>query len=215
MYCKILAVTKLFLNFICKAKKQNKFLFFALHYLQDLFNEGLEIWLVALVCASAFCNQINFLKLFTCTFKAVDMMTMIIQSSNCFCDADESFNLLLTICHSFILLVLTVGAGKEGTCPKPWKGLTGFCDKMGDECGMDYHCSENEKCCFSGCQRMCVNTTEAHQNGASKPGQCPKPWLGQEGLCDRRGDMCQKDVDCKGSQICCFNGCQNDCVNPG
>ena len=107
------------------------------------------------------------------------------------------------------------GAGKEGTCPKPWKGLTGFCDKMGDQCGMDYHCGENEKCCFSGCQRMCVNTTEAHKKRRTKPGQCPKPWLGHEGLCDRRGDMCLEDVDCKGSQICCLNGCQNDCVNPG
>ena len=62
---------------------------------------------------------------------------------------------------------------------------------------------------------MCVNTTEAHQKAETKPGQCPKPWLGEEGLCDRRGDMCQKDFDCKGSQICCFNGCQKDCVNPG
>ncbi|KAJ7381019.1 hypothetical protein OS493_004614 [Desmophyllum pertusum] len=108
------------------------------------------------------------------------------------------------------------GAGKKGTCPKPWKGLSGFCDKMGDECGMDFHCSnENEKCCFSGCQRICSNTTETNQKAETKPGQCPKPWLGEEGLCDRRGDMCQKDVDCKGSQICCFNGCQKDCVNPG
>ncbi|XP_078366590.1 uncharacterized protein LOC144650724 isoform X3 [Oculina patagonica] len=109
-----------------------------------------------------------------------------------------------------------VGAGKVGTCPKPWKGLTGFCDKMGDKCGMDFHCSnENEKCCYSGCQRLCVNTTEAHKKAETKPGQCPEPWLGKEGLCDRRGDMCEKDVDCEGSKICCFNGCQKDCVNSG
>ena len=132
---------------------------------------------------------------------------------NVFCYGDENIDKYL-IYH--YLLALTGGDGKEGTCPKPWKGTTGFCDKMGDECGMDYHCSgSNEKCCFSGCQRMCVNTTEIHQKVGTKPGQCPKPWLGQEGLCDRRGDMCVEDVDCKGSQICCFNGCQNDCVNPG
>ncbi len=87
---------------------------------------------------------------------------------------------------------------------------------MGDECGMDFHCSnENEKCCYSGCQRLCVNTTEAHKKAETKPGQCPEPWLGKEGLCDRRGDMCEKDVDCEGSKICCFNGCQKDCVNSG
>jgi len=107
------------------------------------------------------------------------------------------------------------GAGKEGTCPQPWKGKTGFCDKMGDECGMDYHCGETEKCCFSGCQRMCVNSTETHQREGTRPGKCPKPWLGQEGLCDRRSDMCLQDVDCKESEICCFNGCQNECVSPG
>ena len=122
--------------------------------------------------------------------------------------------------HAISLLIFAAGsrvdAGKAGTCPKPWKGLTGFCDKMGDECGMDFHCSnENEKCCYSGCQRLCVNTTEAHQKAETKPGQCPEPWLGKKGLCDRRGDMCEKDVDCRESQICCFNGCQKDCVNPG
>ena len=105
--------------------------------------------------------------------------------------------------------------GKEGTCPTPWKGLTGFCDKMGDECGMDFHCPGNQKCCFSGCQQICVNTSEVHKKADTKPGQCPKPWLGKEGLCDRRGDMCAKDTDCKGSELCCFNGCQKDCVNPG
>ncbi|XP_068725068.1 uncharacterized protein [Montipora capricornis] len=114
-----------------------------------------------------------------------------------------------------INLALENGDGKEGTCPEPWKGKTGFCDKMGDQCGMDYHCGETEKCCFSGCQRMCVNTTEAHQRARTRPGRCPKPWLGQEGLCDRRGDMCRRDVDCKGSELCCFNGCQKECVIPG
>ena len=49
----------------------------------------------------------------------------------------------------------------------------------------------------------------------AKPGKCPKPWKGQEGICDLRGDMCHQDSDCTGDERCCFNGCQNDCVSPG
>ena len=49
----------------------------------------------------------------------------------------------------------------------------------------------------------------------AKPGTCPKPWKGLEGICDRRGDMCLHDSDCDGDNRCCFNGCQNDCVSPG
>ena len=63
--------------------------------------------------------------------------------------------------------------GKEGTCPTPWKGLTGFCDKMGDECGMDFHCPGNQKCCFSGCQQMCVNTSEVHKKADTNLANVP------------------------------------------
>ena len=49
----------------------------------------------------------------------------------------------------------------------------------------------------------------------AKPGRCPKPWKGQDGICDYRGDMCRQDSDCTGDDRCCFNGCQNDCVAPG
>lgn len=49
----------------------------------------------------------------------------------------------------------------------------------------------------------------------AKSGKCPKPWKGQEGICDFRGDMCHQDSDCTGDERCCFNGCQNDCVSPG
>jgi len=49
----------------------------------------------------------------------------------------------------------------------------------------------------------------------AKPGTCPKPWKGYEGICDFRGDMCGHDSDCGGDDRCCFNGCQNDCVPAG
>ena len=45
--------------------------------------------------------------------------------------------------------------------------------------------------------------------------KCPKPWKGKGGICDRRGDMCTMNNDCQFGQICCHNGCQNDCVYPG
>lgn len=53
--------------------------------------------------------------------------------------------------------------GKEGICFMLWKGFMGFCDKMGDECGMDFYCFGNQKCCFSGCQQMCVNILEVYK----------------------------------------------------
>lgn len=51
----------------------------------------------------------------------------------------------------------------------------------------------------------------------SKAHVCPRPWKGQGGMCDRRADMCQSNADCEvlGGGKCCFNGCQNDCVQFG
>lgn len=46
-----------------------------------------------------------------------------------------------------------------------------------------------------------------------RPGVCPIPWKGLDGICNKRGDMCQRDVNCKNNLKCCFNGCQKDCVS--
>lgn len=50
---------------------------------------------------------------------------------------------------------------------------------------------------------------------AAKPGKCPKPWKGQNGICDRLGTTCRQDFHCRQDRKCCFNGCQNDCVPSG
>lgn len=49
-----------------------------------------------------------------------------------------------------------------------------------------------------------------------KPHICPAPWKGLNRICDRRGDSCTKNEDCRevGGK-CCFNGCQKDCVQFG
>ena len=99
---------------------------------------------------------------------------------------------------------------KVGRCPKPWKGLNGICDRRGDMCDNDDGCNVTAKCCFNGCQKDCIKPVPV-----SKPGNCPKPWKGEDGICDRRGDMCNVDIDCDKSEKCCFNGCQRDCVKPG
>lgn len=99
---------------------------------------------------------------------------------------------------------------KDGQCPKPWKGLDGICDRRGDMCSGDDDCSGLQRCCFNGCQKDCIEPVPL-----DKPGECPSPWKGKDGICDRRGDMCNVDVDCDTSEKCCFNGCQRDCVKPG
>ena len=96
-----------------------------------------------------------------------------------------------------------------GRCPKPWKGRDGVCDRRGDMCHDDNNCNETTKCCFNGCQKDCIEPIPVY-----KIGSCPKPWKGQDGICDRRGDMCSVDIDCEDSEKCCFNGCQRDCVKP-
>lgn len=95
-------------------------------------------------------------------------------------------------------------------CPKPWKGLNGICDRLGDMCADDKDCNGSSLCCFNGCQKGCIDPVPT-----GKPGKCPNPWKGQDGICDRRGDMCTVDIDCEASAKCCFNGCQHDCVKPG
>lgn len=48
-----------------------------------------------------------------------------------------------------------------------------------------------------------------------RPGFCPSPWKGFNGICDRRGSSCSIDSDCSvQTQKCCFNGCQMDCIDP-
>ena len=98
---------------------------------------------------------------------------------------------------------------KKGQCPKPWKGLTGRCDRKSNECSDDITCSGKAKCCYNGCQKDCIEPTPVE-----KPGTCPKPRKGQDGICDRRGDMCIEDLECGRAEKCCFNGCQRDCVKP-
>lgn len=64
----------------------------------------------------------------------------------------------------------------------------------------------------------CINLCVPHVDGVvpNKPHICPRPWKGLDGICDRRGDMCQNNADCgKDGEKCCFNGCQNDCVKFG
>lgn len=95
-------------------------------------------------------------------------------------------------------------------CPEPWKGLNGICDRRGDMCADDKDCNGSSLCCFNGCQKDCIDPVPT-----DKPGECPNPWKGQDGICDRRGDMCTVDIDCDASAKCCFNGCQRDCVKPG
>ena len=98
---------------------------------------------------------------------------------------------------------------KDDQCPKPWKGQNGTCDLRGNMCNDDSGCNGTAKCCFNGCQNDCVDPAPV-----TKEGLCPKPWKGQDGICDRRGDMCNVDIDCQESKKCCFNGCQRDCVKP-
>ena len=45
-----------------------------------------------------------------------------------------------------------------------------------------------------------------------KPGECPSPWKGLDGTCDRKGDECQLDNECEDTDKCCFNGCQKECT---
>ena len=82
-------------------------------------------------------------------------------------------------------------------------------------CDEDQQCPGQQKCCFNGCQNDCV-APSVFKVTVTKKDKCPKPWKGQDGFCDRRGDMCIKDKDCLRNAICCFNGCQNDCIQrPG
>ena len=38
------------------------------------------------------------------------------------------------------------------------------------------------------------------------------PSKGLDGICDFKGDECQRDNDCEKNDKCCFNGCQKDCA---
>ena len=101
---------------------------------------------------------------------------------------------------------------KPGLCPVPSFVNPEYCVDTRNKCDFDAQCSGTMKCCFTGCSKECVESPETPR--VPKPGKCPKPWKGKDGLCDRRGDMCQRDQDCLGSSKCCFNGCQKDCLKP-
>ena len=37
-------------------------------------------------------------------------------------------------------------------------------------------------------------------------------WKGLDGICDFKGDECQRHNDCEDDNKCCFNGCQKECA---
>ncbi|XP_020662660.3 waprin-Phi1 isoform X1 [Pogona vitticeps] len=102
----------------------------------------------------------------------------------------------------------TAATEKAGTCPGNTRGETksGNCT---EECQSDASCTENQKCCPTGCGMSCQVPDE-------KPGSCPSVMLGgipQLGICL---EMCQSDTQCKGTWKCCRNGCgKNICMEPG
>ncbi|XP_048580646.1 fibrillin-1 isoform X2 [Nematostella vectensis] len=103
---------------------------------------------------------------------------------------------------------------RSEACPAPWKGLDGICDRMGDQCKSDSECRPNQRCCFNGCQKQCIKPGEVVRPD-NRSEACPAPWKGLDGICDRMGDQCQSDSECRPNQQCCFNGCQKQCIKPG
>ncbi|EDO38468.1 predicted protein, partial [Nematostella vectensis] len=103
---------------------------------------------------------------------------------------------------------------RSADCPAPWKGLDGICDRMGDQCQSDIECRPNQQCCFNGCQKQCIKPGEVVRPD-NRSEACPAPWKGLDGICDRMGDQCKSDSECRPNQQCCFNGCQKQCIKPG
>lgn len=58
-------------------------------------------------------------------------------------------------------------------------------------CVDDKDCIGSFLCCFNGCQKDCIDFVLI-----DKLGECLNLWKGKDGICDRRGDMCNVDIDC-------------------
>ncbi|XP_063775521.1 antileukoproteinase-like isoform X2 [Pseudophryne corroboree] len=73
------------------------------------------------------------------------------------------------------------------------------------ECGSDWDCDGNQKCCSYLCRKQCRNPVE-------KPGSCPIPFTRCAGP-PPRGD-CTTDSQCGGTKKCCTPYCTQTCVEP-
>ncbi|KAJ7381020.1 hypothetical protein OS493_004615 [Desmophyllum pertusum] len=79
-----------------------------------------------------------------------------------------------------------------------------------NKCAMDVAACESQQ------YLRVVKPGECDGTVDDKPQICPRPWKGLDGICDRRGDMCQNNADCgTNGDKCCFNGCQKDCIKFG
>uniref|UniRef100_A0ABM5G4W2 Nigwaprin-a-like n=1 Tax=Pogona vitticeps TaxID=103695 RepID=A0ABM5G4W2_9SAUR len=83
-----------------------------------------------------------------------------------------------------------------GECPKPPD--VGICVHM---CESDDFCGPGERCCSTGCGRVCTKVVKASL------GECPKP-IG-DGACV---EMCENDDSCGPGERCCSNGCGHVCT---
>nr|XP_010976898.1 WAP four-disulfide core domain protein 3 isoform X5 [Camelus dromedarius] len=97
-------------------------------------------------------------------------------------------------------LAFWVAAGehvKEGECPPDKNPCKELC--QGDE-----SCPAGQKCCSTGCGRLC-------QGGIpeGRKGDCPR--VAQKQSCVKR---CVTDEMCPGVKKCCTFGCSRSCVIP-
>ncbi|XP_004469911.1 WAP four-disulfide core domain protein 3 isoform X2 [Dasypus novemcinctus] len=86
---------------------------------------------------------------------------------------------------------------KEGECPpdkNPCKEL----------CQRDEFCPAGQKCCSTGCGRVCREDIPK-----GRKGDCPRAVLKQP--CFKR---CINDKTCPGIRKCCTFGCNKSCVDP-
>lgn len=98
---------------------------------------------------------------------------------------------------------------KEGFCPATTQSF-GDCERR---CNSDVSCSGNQKCCFEGsCSQKCVNPTSTPPT--PRPGVCPNvPQLPAD-QCQSSREFCNSDHACPEPLKCCFDGCNNRCINP-
>lgn len=88
-------------------------------------------------------------------------------------------------------------AVKEGECPPDKNPCKELC--QGDE-----SCPAGQKCCSTGCGRLC-------QGGIpeGRKGDCPR--VAQKQSCVKR---CVTDEMCPGVKKCCTFGCSRSCIIP-
>ncbi|XP_069601862.1 perlwapin-like [Ranitomeya imitator] len=93
------------------------------------------------------------------------------------------------------------GNTKRGVCPKSVASIksTASCDN----CSNDIECSDNMKCCNTGCGRQCVN---AERLGFCSLNDLPV----KEGVTE--DPKCFSDFDCPKNTKCCERGPSKDCM---